>query len=288
MNRISGHLLLLSVVLLCGARSQNAPAPLTVMTFNIRYGTADDGENAWPKRKDLLFATIRSAHPDILSLQEALRFQLDDLHTALPGYTEIGAGRDDGKTAGEYSAIFVRTDRLLVDEGGTYWLSDTPEEPGSMSWGNRIPRICSWASLLDRKTNEVLYVFNTHWDHESQSSREKSAGLMLESIAHFTDVGDPVIVTGDFNAGERNTAFRALLSSDVVRLSDTYRHRHPKATRVGTFNGFTGDTKGEKIDAILVSDEWSVQDAEIIRSERDGRYPSDHFPVVATLIRKER
>ena len=272
-------------LLVGSAVAQDAvPTPLKVMSFNIRYGTAQDGANAWEQRKALVFSTIDAFGPDILCLQEALRFQLDEIGSALPGYTVIGVGRDDGKEAGEYSAILVRDDRLQVMDGGTYWLSDMPEVPGSMSWGNRIPRICTWAALVDRTQDDELFVFNTHWDHESQESREKSAALILESIGHFTDVGEPVIVMGDFNADEQNPAFQRLLDDDVIALRDTFRELHPKAGNVGTFNGFKGTTTGGKIDAILVSREWTVQSAAIDRTNRDGRFPSDHFPVTATLI----
>ncbi len=260
-----------------------SPLPLKVMTFNIRYGTAPDGENGWKMRKDLVVRTIRAFDPDILGLQEALRFQLDEIGTALPGYTEIGVGRDDGKQAGEYAALLVRSDRFIVADGGTYWLSDMPEEPGSVSWGNTIPRICTWAAVLDRSRNMLLYVFNTHWDHESQESREQSAGLLLESIGHFTDIGDPVVVMGDLNAGEKNPAFLRLVTDERMPLTDVYRTLHPKEKNVATYHAFKGTTTGEKIDAILVSRELKVRSSEIVRTSFGGRYPSDHFPVTAVL-----
>ena len=124
--------------------------PLTVMTFNIRYGTAKDGENEWSARRDMLFEVIRDTRPDLLGLQEALDFQIDEILAAVSGYAVVGVGRDDGAEKGEYSAILFRTERFHVAEAGTFWFSDTPAVPGSKSWGNQITRISSWARLIDR------------------------------------------------------------------------------------------------------------------------------------------
>jgi endonuclease/exonuclease/phosphatase family metal-dependent hydrolase len=257
--------------------------PLVTMSFNIRYGTARDGDDAWPLRREQAIDVVRDFAPAVLGLQEALRFQIDEILEALPHYGEVGVGRDDGVDAGEHSSILYDPRRLELLDGGTFWLSDTPEVPGSMSWGNRVTRIAVWAHLHDRATDRGFRVFNTHWDHESQPARERSARLILERIAQAAGPDDPVILMGDFNAGERNPAFRALLDGFV----DTYRAIHPPAEgeQVGTFHAFTGEPAGEKIDAILVSPHWRTLDARIVRSHRNGRYPSDHFPVTATLER---
>ncbi len=257
------------------------------MTFNIRYGTADDGPNRWERRRALVFDVIRGQGqgPDVLALQEALRFQLDELRANLSGYAELGVGRDDGGTNGEYAAILYRADRFDVLAHGTFWFSETPEVPGSTGWGARLPRICSWARLLDRGSGRSLYIYNVHLDHESQESRERSASLLIERI-QGTANRDPLIVAGDFNAGEDNPAMRILRGDDRTdgpRLRDSYRVLHPDAAEVGTFNAFRGDSSGPKIDGVFVSDGWRVDAAAIVRSSRDGRYPSDHFPVVATL-----
>lgn len=258
-------------------------AALRVMSFNVRYGTADDGDDSWPLRRDLVMRTIADFGPTVLGVQEALRFQLDEIADAFPGFGEVGVGRDDGAEAGEYAAILYDTGRLELLDSGTFWLSDTPEVVASTSWGNGITRIVTWARFRDMEGADdgaTFYVFNAHWDHESQPSRLRSAGLMLERIAG-RDPLDPVLVTGDFNAGESNAAFRALLDGDDLR--DTFRALHPEATATGTFNGFTGERSGDKIDAVLVSPDWMVTEATIVRSNDDGRYPSDHFPVTAVV-----
>ena len=253
--------------------------PLTVMSFNIRYGTANDGENSWPNRDHLVMRVFEDRQASIVGVQEALAFQLNEITDALPHYGVIGVGRDDGKTRGEYAAILYDTRQYSVNTSGTFWLSDTPEVIASKSWGNSITRICTWARLIDRDSGAAVYVFNAHYDHRSQQSREKSSQLILERIASRTH-DDPVVLMGDFNAGESNPAITSLIDSG---LTHTYREIHPDETAVGTFNAFRGDSDGEMIDHVLVSTGVEVLDADIDRINDNGRYPSDHDPVWATI-----
>ena len=277
---------LLWAVLLALPASAAAQAPdVRVMSFNIRYGTADDGENRWPLRRDLLVGVIRDFDPDVLGVQEALAFQLDEVRGTLARYGQAGVGRDDGEAAGEFSAILYDSTRVALLEQGTFWFSDTPAVPGSTSWGNTIPRICTWARFRDRAGGGTFRVYNVHWDHISQPSRERSAALLLERIADGGS-GEPVIVMGDFNAGEANPAFAALTASNRVPLRDTFRALHADSAAVGTFHGFDGGTAGEKIDAILAGPAWEVRSSAIVRAASDGRYPSDHYPVTAVLRRR--
>ena len=266
-----------------GDQAASAEESLDVMSFNIRYGTARDGDNSWELRRRAVVDVIETYSPEVLGVQEALRFQLDELAEAMPRYKEIGVGRADGVEAGEYAAILVDRSRLEVLDEGTFWFSDTPETPGSTSWGNDIPRICTWARVRERASERSFYVYNVHWDHRSQPSRERGAELLLRRIAQRSSPEDPVLVTGDFNAGESSAAFKRLLDDDAVRFTDTFRTLNEEATGVGTFNGFEGETNGEKIDAILASDGWEVLASEIVRDAPGGRYPSDHFPVVARV-----
>jgi endonuclease/exonuclease/phosphatase family metal-dependent hydrolase len=260
-----------------------AQAPVRVMSFNIRYGTAADGEHRWRARRALVAATIRDHAPHVLGVQEALRFQLDELAAALPGYREFGVGREDGKAAGEYAAILVDTARMDVLSSGTFWLSDTPEVPGSTHWGNRITRITSWVRVRDRATGDTVRAYNAHWDHESQPARERSAALLLERIARDSASGDAVLVLGDFNADEANHAFQRLVAPGTG-LRDSYRVRHSDAGSVGTFNAFRGDSSGGKIDAVLVGRSWTVLGAGIDRRRWGAAlWASDHFAVWAIL-----
>ena len=261
--------------------------PLRVMTFNIRFGTAADGDDAWPLRRALLTKVIRDFRPDLLAVQEALDFQLQELIESLAGYRRLGVGRDDGKSLGEFSAILYRAERLRLSESGTFWFSDTPDAPGSKSWGNQISRICSWGAFEDQQAAAAsgvkrLRAFNVHWDHQSQPSREKSGAMLAQRLAAAAPAGEAIVVTGDFNAGEDNPAFRALLRGPIG-VFDSFRRLHADATDVGTFHAFAGTVTGAKIDAVLVSRHWKVLAAEIVRTSQEKRYPSDHFPVTAII-----
>src|SRR5687768_1208270 len=248
------------------------------MSFNIRYGTANDGPDRWELRRGQLMDLLKAHNPDVIGVQEALHFQIDEILAALPEYRMVGVGRSDGGHGGEYAAILYRATRLSARRSSTFWFSDTPEVVKSNTWGAALERICTWA-LFDDKEGTPFYVFNVHLDHVSQPAREKSVGLLLERIAARTPAL-PVVVTGDFNAGEANPALRAMLRS----FRDTFRLIHRDATEVGTANQFKmGTTAGDKIDYVFVEPNTEVLSAEIIRTSVNGRYPSDHFPVIASI-----
>lgn len=277
-------------------RTNDPAEAIRVMSFNIRYGTAKDGENAWLHRRDMVFDVIRDHQPDVIGMQEVLKGQLDQLLRALPEYKSLGVGRRDGIAIGEFAPILYRADRFEVLEHGGFWLSDTPTVPSSTSWGNTIPRICTWAHLRDQRTGRSFYFYNTHLDHRSPPSQQRSAEMIARRIDQHPNTTDPVILVGDFNAAEDTSTIR-YLKGEVDRayettanpppspqLRDTFRVVYPRAIAVGTFNGFRGDRSRAKIDYVLVSDGIEVFSAAIIHASKDGRYPSDHFPVTATII----
>ena len=287
----SACLLLASTVGRLSAQQPPRPpaAPLKVMTFNIRLGTANDGDDHWTKRREMLFDVLRQENADLVGLQEAFRFQVDEIMAAVPGYAVVGVGRDDGKAAGEESCILFRRDRFQVAEAGTFWFSDTPDIPGTRTWGNRYNRVSSWARFIDRD-GSAFYHYNLHIDHEVQVSREKSADLLLARIRTRSFPTEPVIVTGDFNAGESNPAIHRLTGEPGVKTAippafvDTFRVLHATEKVAGTFSGFKfGVVDGDKIDYVLVQPGTTVLEAAIVRTSRDSRYPSDHFPVTARI-----
>lgn len=260
------------------------PLGLGVMSYNIRYANPGDGEDRWEKRREQVYQLIREHDPDVIGLQEALRPQLDDLGKALPAYAEIGVGRDDGKVKGEYAAILYRHERFKVVDSGTFWFSDTPNVPGSKGWGNNVIRICTWARLRERNGQGEFWLFNVHLDHESQPSREKSTDLLARRVLERSPKL-PVVVTGDFNAGEQNAAVLKMQDREKgAGLLDSFRVVHPDEKQAGTFNDF-GHAKGttEKIDHIFVGQPAKVLDAGIDRRSKEGRFPSDHFAVWANL-----
>ncbi|MBN2377546.1 MAG: endonuclease/exonuclease/phosphatase family protein [Sedimentisphaerales bacterium] len=298
--------LILAAVLSLGATSGCGGGELEVrvMSFNIRYGSAADGENRWDKRKELVYEVIRKEDGDFVGLQEALDFQLEAIKKNVAGYEHVGIGREVGGK-GEYSAILYRSKRFGVLESGTFWLSDTPEKV-SKGWGNNIVRICTWGRFIEKKTGKCVYVYNTHLDHESQVSREKSARLLMERIGKRR-YADPFMLTGDFNAGENNPAIlylkgkksgedKSKTEGEVTGegseekgevnpkpVVDSFRVLHGKAKKVGTFNGFKGVSDGDKIDFIFVEPGIKVLEAQIVRTHKENRYPSDHFPITARL-----
>ncbi len=270
----------MAAILAWGSGLSAFAEPVRVMTFNVRYGTAPDGENRWELRREFLLRVITEFDPDVLGVQEAVRDQIDAIGVALPGHGLVGVGREaDG--GGEYSAIFYRRRRFDLMAADTFWLSDAPEEPGSRTWGNTLPRICTWARLLDRGDSRRFTVFNTHWDHESQPSRVASGALMAARVGLRLAAGEPVLVTGDFNSAPDNPATIGLTRSGKL-LRDTYRPAGAGPPG-GTFHAFTGTPGPAKIDAVLATDDWQVVDAEIMRTQAAGRYPSDHFPVTAVV-----
>jgi endonuclease/exonuclease/phosphatase family metal-dependent hydrolase len=273
------------------APADDAPTDVRVMSFNIRYGTARDGENHWDKRKAFLAETVKAFAPDLLGTQETLAFQRDFLTEQLPGHGAFAAGRDDGKEAGEMAALYWRRDRFEKTDGGHFWLSDRPDTAGSKGWDAALPRVATWVKLRDRavpNAKPVLFL-NVHFDHRGTKARAESAKLLREKLTAL-GAGCSVVVTGDFNADEGSEPYRALFGKQGDAESpvvDTFRVMHPiRAAGEGTFSGFrAGQTGGPRIDWIGGSRDWTVRSAAIDRTVRDGRTPSDHFPVTAVLRR---
>jgi endonuclease/exonuclease/phosphatase family metal-dependent hydrolase len=261
------------------------PNQLTVATFNIRYGKAKDGDDAWDKRRDLLMRTVKTMDADLIGMQEVLAFQLDEIQAACPQYTFISAGRDDGKREGESSPVGFRTDRFEPLANGTFWLSETPEKVGSKGWDAALPRVATWVRLKDKKTGRTFLFVATHFDHKGKEARANAATLLHAKVEALRD-GVPVIIVGDFNAPEGSPPYKNLLGKegDANRLTDSFREANPnRGTEEGTFNGFKGKRDGDRIDWILHTNDVKTVSCEIVRDNDNGHYPSDHFPVRAVV-----
>ena len=260
---------------------------IDAVAFNIRFDNPKDGENAWPNRKEMVGKWIESESPDVIGLQEALRHQINDIKKVATAYSEYGVGRDDGKSRGEHCTILYLKKRFTLDKKdcGTFWFSDTPEKIASKSWGNEIPRICTWARLIHKKTGKGFYLYNVHYDHQSQSSRIGASNLIIERISNRKQSNEPIILMGDFNAAEKNPAI-TVFKEEPLKLVDTFRVVKPDEKMVKTFHGFRGGSfMGGKIDHVLILPKTAeVRSAEIIRFNKDNRYLSDHYPVRAKLI----
>jgi len=259
-----------------------------VMTFNIRYDNPGDGDDAWPNRKDFAASMILFHKADIVGVQEALRHQVDELAAWLPGFNWFGIGRDDGVDAGEFMAVFYRPERFDLLEQDTFWLSETPDKPG-IGWDAACNRVVTWAHFRDTVDGCEFYHFNTHFDHMGPAARRESALLLLDRIAVIA--GDaPVTVTGDFNAKPGDEPIRILLdgtSGDpALRLFDTRAHsKYPHHGPSGTWSGFTspGSPGDEPIDYVFFKNAVTVVYHGTLSDTFDGRFPSDHMPVLAEV-----
>ncbi|HYH56364.1 MAG TPA: endonuclease/exonuclease/phosphatase family protein [Anseongella sp.] len=256
---------------------------LKVASYNIRYDNKGDAEkgNGWQGRCPVIASQVLFFDFDLMGVQEALDNQLRDLDGLLKGYARIGVGRDDGKAAGEYSAIFYKKDRFRLLDHATFWLSETPEKP-SKGWDADLNRVCTWGKFKDKASGKEFFHFNLHFDHRGEEARKNSTLLVLEKIREIAG-NAPVVLSGDFNFAQDHPNY-ALLSNSG-QLKDTYELAPVRLAPNGTFNSFSPDRTGhdKRIDHIFVSKGFGVERYGILTGTYKGHFPSDHFPVVAIL-----
>lgn len=258
---------------------------LTVMTFNIRLHTASDSLNAWPYRKDKVASQILFHKVELLGVQEALHDQMLDLQQRLPNFKYTGGGRDDGKTKGEYSAIFYDTTRLQLLAADMFWLSQTPTVPGSKGWDAAITRIVTWAKFKDRKTKKIFFAFNTHYDHMGKIARRESSTLLLQKVKEIAGT-TPSVITGDFNAVPTDEPIQVLMDkTNPLVLTDSKEiSKTPHYGPTGTFNAFKSkEERDQPIDYIFLKGKWKVRSHASISQTWGGRFASDHFAVMAEI-----
>jgi len=265
-----------------GAVSSSAASSVNVLSFNIRYNNPDDGEHAWPNRKGMVASVVRFHAADLIGMQEVLRSQIDDLTVLLPNYSWYGVGRNDGKNSGEFSPIFYRRDRFQLLDSGEFWLSKNPDQIGSKSWDAALPRIATWVKFRDRESKQEFIHLNTHFDHRGEVARARSAELILDRLKTLSG-NMPAVVTGDFNVPPESAAYVTMTSMLVDSKLESVSEPHGPE---GTFGGFTvkvGDT-GDRIDYVFVAEGTKVLRYAALSDQWDGRYPSDHLPVLAEII----
>lgn len=269
-----------SLMFVCVAYAQ-AEVSLKVMSFNVRYGTALDGPNSWPHRKDILVNTLRTYNPDVCGLQECLVFQAEYMVSQLPEYRWLGIDRDvSGK--GEMTAILYKYADLHPIESGNFWISETPEVPSSKSWDSSLPRIATWARFYHSPSGSFFYLLNTHLDHRGEEARAQGVRLLAERTKHLPNEL-PLIVLGDFNATAGNSVPYSLAIE--YGFSDAWTAATQRIGPAYTFSGFSdpvSDREG-RIDWILVRGPIHVSHCETVVYNESGRYPSDHYPVFAIL-----
>lgn len=273
--------------------SSNVTDSVKVMSFNIRYNNPNDGEHAWPNRKAMVASVVNFHAADLVGMQEVLRGQLTELEALLPDYAWYGVGRDNGaatvvnsgeragENTGEFAPIFYRRDRLQLLDSGEFWLSEMPNEIASRGWDAALPRIATWAKFKDRQSGQDFIHLNTHFDHRGEVARVRSAQLILDKLAVLSD-GLAVVVTGDFNVTPDSDAYATMITGleDTKLKSESIPHGPD-----GTFGGFTvelGESM-DRIDYVFVGDDVKVLRYGVLSDQWNGRYPSDHLPVLAEI-----
>jgi len=250
---------------------------LRVLTFNVRYPAKEDGPNAWEFRKDLLVEAFRAMDPDLVGTQELYAAQGDYIVARLPEYEWFGLNRRPGMTD-EHMGVFFRRSRLRLLDAGNFWLSETPEQPGSMSWNVSLPRLVTWGVFEIMGTGRRFRFFNTHFAHrrEDEEARKNSARLIAQQIAALPQE-EIFLMTGDFNAPAGGEVYRIL----VPGIQDAWEKAARRSGPEGTFHGFSGKPGAARIDWILFRGPLKAREAETTTWNQNGRYPSDHFPVFA-------
>jgi endonuclease/exonuclease/phosphatase family metal-dependent hydrolase len=275
----------LTLILLSGCKGNSEQRNISVMTFNIRYDNTHDSINAWPNRVGLVCDLLKKEKPDLLGLQEALWYQYEAIDSAISGYSSIAKGRDDGKKKGEMNPVFYNNSRFELINNNTFWLSKTPEKPGSKGWGASLPRIVTWVELKDKKNNQLLFYFNTHFAHDSDSARVMSAGILLKEVKRIAGK-NKFIITGDFNMSPESKAYSIFteeLSSGAF-LKDSYLISKTKPEGPSyTTNSFRDKPGKSRIDFVFVKRGINVLNTSVIVKKEGPVFISDHWPYKAVV-----
>lgn len=277
------RILLVAILMVCAVVV--SAQDLYVGTYNIRYKNKDDSikGNVWTKRCQVMCDQINFESPDVLGMQEVLVGQLHDFQRLLDNYSYIGVGRDDGKEAGEYAAIFYKNDRVKLLDSGNFWLNETPDVP-KLGWDAACIRICTWGKFKDLRTKKKFYFFNLHMDHVGVVARREAAKLVVSRIKEMAQDA-PVVLTGDFNVDQTDEIYDIFTHSGI--LKDSYENARIRFAENGTFNSFKVETKTDsRIDHVFVSPSFKVE-AYGLRTDsywaKGRRNLSDHYPVFVKL-----
>ncbi len=277
------RILLVAILMVCSVVV--SAQDLYVGTYNIRYKNKDDSikGNVWTKRCQVMCDQINFESPDVLGMQEVLVGQLHDFQRLLDNYSYIGVGRDDGKEAGEYAAIFYKNDRVKLLDSGNFWLNETPDVP-KLGWDAACIRICTWGKFKDLRTKKKFYFFNLHMDHVGVVARREAAKLVVSRIKEMAQDA-PVVLTGDFNVDQTDEIYGIFTHSGI--LKDSYENARIRFAENGTFNSFKVETKTDsRIDHVFVSPSFKVE-AYGLRTDsywaKGRRNLSDHYPVFVKL-----
>lgn len=304
---IQKYIFIWFALLICGS-SYGQRIELKVGSYNIRYDNQGDRDrgDAWETRLPVISSIIGFLDYDVVGCQEVLDHQLQDMRDQLPEYREVGVGRDDGKTKGEYAPIFYKKDKFTLLDSGVFWLSETPDRP-SVGWDASLPRICTYVHLEDTASGKKLWYFNLHMDHVGEQARQESSQLVVDRIQEMLGEEEVAILTGDFNVDQHNPIYQILDGSGII--SDSYGIAEKRHAWNGTFNAFDSQLFTEsRIDHVFVSPQVQVKHYAVLtesyRSPKarakevkkgdfpkelsfkdyESRLPSDHFPIVVRVL----
>jgi endonuclease/exonuclease/phosphatase family metal-dependent hydrolase len=285
MKNLYNFLIVIFLLFINGCSHKSGENNIKVMTLNIRYDNPADSIYAWPKRATQVFNFIKNEKPDIVGMQEVLWHQYKALDSVFIDYSSVGVGRSDGSKEGELNPVFFRKEKYDMVRNITFWLSDTPQIPGSLGWGASLPRIVTWLELVDKNSHKHLFFFNTHFSHDSDSARLMSSKILLREVNKIAE-GFPFIISGDFNMPPTSTGYSILTGPDesIPLLRDSYvvTEKRPSGP-VYTFNGFSDKTKSARVDYIFVRNGMKVLDYKTVVKKEHGIFISDHWPVEATV-----
>lgn len=258
---------------------KNESEAIKVMSYNIRLGVGEDGTNSWQYRCPATIEMLEEQQPDVFGVQEAYDFQIEFIEEFARNYKSVGVGREDGKKEGEFMSIFWNKKTVSLLKWGTFWLSETPEQP-SKGWDAACYRTATWALMKDKKSGKKFYFVNTHLDHVGQEARKNGLKLIVDRIGSINPEGYPMVLTGDFNVKPDNACL-----VDLDKIMTSTRKIAEKTDNKATFNGWGRAAKDSVIDYIYVSGFSKVQEYETITKKYAERpFISDHFPIISTVV----
>jgi endonuclease/exonuclease/phosphatase family metal-dependent hydrolase len=288
MNRVLLLCVVIFLIASSGCSHDSRNNTIKVMTLNVRYDNPNDSANTWSDRSAIICNFIKAEKPDVLGMQEVVLNQFELLDSLLKGYNSVGVGRSDGSKAGEMNPIFFRKEKFDMTRTKTFWLSETPEVPGSQAWGAGLPRIVTWMELVDKESHEHFFFFNTHFANDSDSARIMSSKLLLEKVDSISS-GFPFIITGDFNMRPDSKGYAILTgpaeSVPLLRDSFVISEKNPGGP-LFTFNRFSDKQGKGRVDYIFVKDGLKVLDHKTIIKKERGIFISDHWPLMAVVSLK--
>ena len=270
-------MMLLAVLSLASCSEVEKKVTVRWATFNMRYDNQGDAPNHWGARKERVAQYIKDMKLDVVGTQEVLHNQFEDLKAMLPDFEAVGVARDDGKTKGEYSAVYFNKKKFDALDSGTFWLAENPDSVGMMGWDAACTRVATWAKLKEKTTGKIIMAVNTHFDHVGVEARKQSALLIIRKIKEI--VGDqPAVLTGDFNVNDKSDAYATITTNEFV-LKDAHKVAQKTEGVNYTFHGFckVPAEKREKIDFLFVTPQINVLNS-VVPVEVPEAILSDHCP----------